>query len=279
MTDTTTVVAVPAEPASVPSIIDWPAVFAGALIASALWLVLFAFGSAAGISAVSPYSWDNPSATTMTIVGVAWFSVTMIFSYMAGGYFAGRFRRPFGDGTLAEREQRDGAQGLVVWAVSLLIGVMVMATVAIGAARTVATAAGGAAGVAAQAVPQDRVGGVIDQLLRPAPGAAGQAGAQDPRADIGRILSSDTLSRGEISNADRDYIAGVVATRAQIPPEEARKRVDAAIEQAKEAADTARKIAAALAFLIGATSILAAGAAYWAAGAGGRQRDENLALR
>ena len=61
-----------------------------------------------------------------------------------------------------------------------------------------------------------------------------------------------------------------------IPPEEARKRVDATIEQAKQAANTARKAAAGIAFLIGALSMFAAGAAYWAAMAGGRERDENV---
>jgi hypothetical protein len=52
--------------------------------------------------------------------------------------------------------------------------------------------------------------------------------------------------------------------------------VDATIESAKDVANKARKAAAGLAFLLGALSILSAGAAYWAATAGGRERDDNI---
>ena len=71
-------------------------------------------------------------------------------------------------------------------------------------------------------------------------------------------------------------LPALVAAEARIPPEEARKRVDATIEQAKAAADKARKATAGIALLIGALSMLAAAAAYWAAMAGGRERDSNV---
>jgi CHASE3 domain sensor protein len=90
------------------------------------------------------------------------------------------------------------------------------------------------------------------------------------------VITTNALTRGEISNEDRDYVARIVAAEARIPPEDARKRVDATIEQAKQAANTARKATAGIAFLIGALSMFAAGAAYWAAMAGGRERDENV---
>jgi hypothetical protein len=67
---------------------------------------------------VSPYSWNNPSATTLSIIAVAWFVIVMIGSFLVGGYFAGRFRTPI-ELRSAEREIRDGAHGLLVWALDL----------------------------------------------------------------------------------------------------------------------------------------------------------------
>ncbi len=277
MSDTTTVVAVPAGPDRV-SNVDWGAVIGGALVASALSFVLFAFGSAAGIASVSPYSWNNPSGTTLSIVGVIWFSVVMIGAFLVGGFFTGRYRRAAGEASLEERESRDGAHGILVWAVSLVIGLLLAAAVASATARTVAGAAGGAAAVAAQNVSADGVGRVMDTMLRPGPQGEGTpARVENPRGEIARVLGTGALSRGEIATEDRDYVARIVAAEARIPQDEARRRVDTAIEQGKRAADAARKVAAAIAFLIGAVSILAAGAAYWAATAGGRRRDEGIA--
>jgi hypothetical protein len=276
MSDTTTVVAVPAGPDRM-SNVDWGAVIGGALIASALSFVLLAFGSAAGLASVSPYSWNNPSGTTLSIVGVAWFSVVMIGSFLVGGFFAGRYRRAV-EATVEERESRDGAHGLLVWALSLVIGLLLAAAVASATARGVASVAGGAAAVAAQNVSPDGVGRVMDTMLRPGPQDAGSpARVENPRAEIARVMSASTLSRGEIAAPDRDYIARIVAAEARIPQDEARRRVDTAIEQGKQAADAARKITAGIAFLIGAVSIIAAGAAFLGAGAGGRRRDEGVA--
>jgi len=267
MTDTT-IVAVPPVPA--PSYIEWGPIIGGALLASALSFVLFTFGSAAGFASVSPYSWNNPSGTTLSILATAWVLVVMIGSFLAGGYFAGRFRRHAGEFIDAERELRDAAHGLLVWALGLAIGVALAVMAMAATTRVVATVAG-AAGTAAASNGQ--VTGFVDTLVRPGAQASPAAVSQDTRNEISRILSN-AYSRGEISADDRAYIARIVAGRAGIPEEEARRRVDATIEQAKQAAETARKATAILAFLVGAASILSAGAAAWAAKAGGEQRDE-----
>lgn len=275
MSDSTTVVAVDAEPAIN---FDWSAIIGGALIASALSFVLFSFGSAAGVASVSPYSWNNPSATTLSIVAAAYFSVVMIGSFLVGGYFAGRFRRPTESAVVAERQARDGAHGLVMWAVSLLIGLGIAYCAASIAARGTASAVSGAASTATQAANQSgATGALVDRMLRPtAVDPNAPARSENPATEIGRILSDSALRSGEISNEDRDYIASIVSANARIPQDEARKRVDSTIETAKQAADNARKLAAALAFLIGALSMLSAGAAYWAATAGGREREEKV---
>lgn len=276
MTDTT-IVAVP--PAQAQSYVDWGPIIGGALVASALSFVLFSFGSAAGIASVSPYSWNNPSATTMSVVAVAWFVVVMIGSFLLGGYFAGRLRRPTGEGGSSERETRDGAHGLIVWALGLLLGAWLAFGLAGATLKGAAATAGAAGGAAAAGMSSDRVTGYIDNMLRTAPRPADAQGrGEDPRAEIGRILSA-SASRGSVTTEDRTYIAQLVAARTGLSEEEARRRVDTAIEEAKKAADTARKMAAILAFLIGASSLFAAGAAYWGATAGGQHRDEAMMLR
>ncbi len=272
MTDTTTVVAMPSDRTTN---FDWGAIIGGALIATALSFVLFAFGSAAGIASVSPYSWNNPSGMTLTIIGAAYISFVMIGSFLIGGYFAGRYRRPAGAAaSTEERQSRDGAHGLLMWALALLIGVAIAYWSTASVVSGVSNAAGGAAAAAARS---DGVSDAIDRMLRSGAAEPGSdAAPRDARAEIARVLSASALTRGEISNEDRDYVARLVAAEARIPPEEARKRVDAAIERAKEAANTARKTAAGIAFLIGALSVLAAGAAYWAAMVGGRERESNV---
>ena len=253
---------------------DWGAIIGGALLTSVLAMVLLTFGTAAGFSSVSPYSWNNPSATTLTIIGAGWFALVMMGSSLAGGYFTGRFRRRMGGVPVDERKARDGAHGLLMWALSFVIGVIFAYAIAQSAAQVTASAAGGAASMAAPRA-QDRVSQIIDTMTRPGPGNAGRASIENPRAEVARVLSSSAL-RGEISGDDRDYVARIVAAQSGIPQDEARKRVDAGIEQAKQAANAARKTAAWLAFLIGAVSVLSAGAALWAAGAGGREREENI---
>jgi hypothetical protein len=198
----------------------------------------------------------------------------MIGSFLVGGFFAGRYRRPSDAVSLTERESRDGAHGLLVWALSLVIGIVIATMIAGAATRGAASVAGGATALATQAVPEGRLEGIVGSLLRPGPNST--ARAENPRAEMARIFSSSALTRGEISNEDRDYAARIVATETGSPQDEARKQVDSAIEQAKQAANAARKVTAALAFLIGAISIIAAGAAYWAATAGGRQREDAI---
>jgi hypothetical protein len=275
MTDTTTVVAMPGDRSTN---FDWGAIIGGALIATALSFVLFAFGSAAGVASVSPYSWNNPSGMTLTIVGAAYVSVVMIGSFLVGGYFAGRYRRPTGtSASIEERQSRDGAHGLLMWAMALLIGVAVAYWSTTAVVSGVVTTAGTAVAGAARS---DAVSGAIDRMMRAGPAdpaaAATTATPRDSRAEIARVITTNALTRGEISNEDRDYVARLVAAETRLTPEDARKRVDTTIEQAKQTAETARKAAAGIAFLIGALSMFAAGAAYWAAMAGGRERDANV---
>ena len=88
--------------------------------------------------------------------------------------------------------------------------------------------------------------------------------------------SSVVASRREltVTSADRTRIAQLVSARTGLPQAEAQQRVDAAITQAKAAADEARKAAAKLAFWFAAALLAGALSAGIAAVEGGRLRDD-----
>ncbi len=256
------------------SYVDWPAIFAGAALAVALSFVLLTFGSAIGLSVSSFEPGEGVSLRWMAVASGIWFLWVAITSFAAGGYLAGRMRRPVGGATPDETEVRDGANGVVVWAVGAIAGAIMAASGVSGVVGAAGSAAGGAAQVAAEAV-----GGDVDYLGSRLIG--GGEGGESAAAALSR-----TLADGEVSAADRDYLVGMVAERAGIPPEEAQARVDQAIGEAQElyaaaleTAEQARTAAAIAAFLIAATLITSAGAAYYAATTGGDHRDRAVPFR
>lgn len=269
------------------SYLDWSAILAGALLATAISLVLFAFGAALGLGMVSPEEGAAPGRWLAIAAGL-WFVWVVVSANLAGGYLAGRMRRRTGDATPDESDTRDGANGLTVWAVATLIGAMLatsgVSTVVRGAgaaAGTVVQAAGSAAGGAAGAVGEqlDYFAGLVQR------GEGSGIGDPEVRREIGTILAR-SLRAGEVSQADRDYMVEIVAEETGTPPEQVSARVDAGLQQfdearqaAIDAAEAARRAGIVTGFVIAATLFAAAAAAYLAAVAGGNHRDENIAFR
>ena len=72
--------------------VSWAAVIAGAFVASAFSLALVALGAGIGLISVSPWSSNNPSVTTFTVLAAAWFIAVELFACGVGGYIAGRLR-------------------------------------------------------------------------------------------------------------------------------------------------------------------------------------------
>jgi amino acid transporter len=112
--------------------VDWPAVFAGALVASAIFWVLNTFGSAIGLALSSPYPADRPPPRSFLIGAGLWLVWVTVSAHMAGGYIAGRMRRRANDASEHESNVRDGVHGLTVWAIGVLIGAIVIALAATG---------------------------------------------------------------------------------------------------------------------------------------------------
>lgn len=98
------------------SYVDLPAVVGGTILALAISLVLFNFGSVVGLAI--PYEFHVKSENVLAIIiGVGlWVIWVQIIASFAGGYFVGRMRRPVAGATEHEREMRDGSHGVLVWA-------------------------------------------------------------------------------------------------------------------------------------------------------------------
>jgi hypothetical protein len=238
------------------SYVEWPAIFAGAMLASAIIVLMTAFGSAIGLSLVSPY--HGPSPIIFYVVLALWFTWITVSSFVAGGYVTGRLRRPIEGTAPHEVHVRDGAHGLVVWAVAVVIGTA-LATFSLSSAVTTLSLSsavkGGAdlakSGAAAMAssvgLNADPIGYQIDTLLRykeaeaqRSASGANTATMQSSRPEASRVLALGAAN-GTVSSDDRIYVARAIAARAGLSQADAERRVDAILAQAKAAADKARE--------------------------------------
>ncbi|APX78606.1 hypothetical protein BUW96_00405 [Achromobacter insolitus] len=275
------------------SAVSWAAVIAGAVIAAALSLALFAGGTGLGFLSISPWSGEGATAPAIGIGLIVWMLATQIVAYGIGGYVAGRLRTKWVDVHSDEVYFRDTAHGFLVWALSAVVSAVLLgasiATLASGVARagaSMAAGAGTAATAAAAAGGGDAMAQVqgyfSDALLRSErPDAVSDRNGA--REEVGRIVAM-SVARGSMTGEDRDYVVKVVAAQTGMDPAAAQRRVEQAVQnvkqaaddakqKAKEAADQARKAAAAFALWGFASMLIGAFVASLAATWGGRRRD------
>jgi hypothetical protein len=277
-----------------PAYLEWGPVMAGAVASASFSFLLLSFGAAIGLSLTSAWPETGYRLIVVALVVTLWSVLAHVGSFAAGGYLAGRMRAPWPPS--AETSFRDNAHGLMVWAVGVFIGGLMFAIAGGSALKTMAEGtaaiAGRAADGAARTLPIDTA---VDSLLRvrPATGTAqGTApatanpatGSSDEamRPAIGRILTA-TIRNREFTARDRDYLVGYVASRNGGDEAEARRTVDAAVNEARDLeiaaraqADKARRAAVITGFVTAASLLVSLLAACAAAGIGGRHRDEEI---
>jgi hypothetical protein len=263
--------------------VDWPAIFAGIVLASAIALVLLTFGSAIGLSFANFHGSTGVSPVWVAIAAASWLLWVEVSSMMCGGYLAGRMRRRAHDATEHESDVRDGAHGLIVWGGALIIGAIVtvsgigasvsaISNVAGTATTAAAAGAGPAAGAAASNSGFNPNTYFADALFRPASGAAPAAnaaaapaaGSAAPAAapatpatpaagadragavaEAGRILANGAIA-GSVSDTDKAYLADLVARNTGMSADDSKKRVDdvlSQVDQAKQKAADAAETA------------------------------------
>ncbi len=277
---------------------SWPAIFAGAAASAALSLILVILGFGLGLSAISPWANSGASATTIGISTAIWLAVQQILAAGLGGYLAGRLRVRWTDVDRDEVYFRDTAHGMLSWAIatlataaflgSALTGIVSGGAQAVGgvASSSVSLAQGALAGSDSEQGGDDQTSGqltyFVDELFRGDPAAPPQEAGQQ-RSEAATIFLR-SLRAGELNAEDRAWVSRMVAQNTGLDPQAAEKRVqdvytktEQAITElktsAQEAADTARKAAAATALWIFVALLSGAFFASLAAIYGGRQRD------
>lgn len=254
--------------------VDWAAIFAGAVIAVAIGLLLGSFGTALGLTTISAEPGEGSGLFAAILTGL-WVTLTLIASYATGGYVAGRMRHRTGTGTPDEATARDGMNGLAVWGLGTIVTALMLANAAsfaVGTAGTVASAAGQAAGSVATAagsavgnaaeefLPENPLDYAQSRLMRadvtaPEPGTAAQAGDDAPAgapvegtdpeeltANVSAIMA-EVLRTGEISDADRAYLVSAVAANTDLSEDEVEARVEEAVTTVTETRAEAARLA------------------------------------
>jgi len=276
------------------SAVSWGAVFAGAVIAAAVSAMLVIGGTGLGFLSMSPWRNEGAPGAALATGSIVWLLVSQIIAYGVAGYITGRLRTKWTDAARDEVYFRDTAHGFLVWALSAVVGLVVLgstvASVVSGTAKAGAAVAGAGAsavtagaGEAAQAnADKLSLDYFTDALLRPNdPSVSGGQG--DARQEVSRILARGVVN-GELSDADQSYLVKLVARQSGLDEAAARQRLEQIQDQARqaarqagqkvrEAADAARKAAAAFALWAFASLLVGAFVASLAATFGGRARD------
>jgi hypothetical protein len=240
-----------------------------------------------GLASVSPWSNTGASATTFTVMTGIWLIIVQWVASGMGGYLTGRLRTKWVNTHTHEMFFRDTAHGFLTWALATVIGAGLLASAASsvvgGGVRAAATVAAGAAqGAANSAQSSTSQAGAyeVDTLFRSSRPDA-NASPADARAEATRILATG-LANGDVSAADRTYLARLVAARTGMSEADAQKRVDDVIAQvkaaeakARQAADAARKAASAFSIFTALSMLIGAFIACAASALGGKERDEH----
>ena len=298
---------------------SWQAIFAGAFVAVSVSLLLVSLGSGLGFAAISPWPGHGVSAATFTVTTAIWLIVTQWISACLGGYIAGRLRTKWVGTHTHEVFFRDTAHGFVTWSVATVFVAAVLAGSvsslvggslhALGSATSAGPSASGPGALTSgsggePAMTGDGLPGVGSASLSTAGGAmaGGAAGAapqigtpgssnpgfshvdadSDPRIEA-LYIAFHAMTTGDVSPADRSYLAGRVAAQTGISTADAQTRVDAFVAdlqaaetKAKAAADKARKAAAEASIYLALSMLVGAFIASVSAALGGRLRDEHI---
>jgi hypothetical protein len=235
--------------------LSWGAIFGGAVTALGLWILLYSFGLAVGLSSLDP---SNPgSARGSGIFTGVWALFAPLVALFVGGWVAARGSSVFTRG-------QGASHGLVMWGLTTLIGasmVAVLASAIVGGAVSVGRAAigagAGAIGAAASGtggtarwlgIDADDALGPINERLRaegkPTITAAQleegtrdvvQTGLRQGRLDRETLIAAIVQNTG-LSRADAEEIGGRIEAQYQGATAQVQDRLHAAAQKAQAGA-------------------------------------------
>jgi hypothetical protein len=247
--------------------VDWHAIVAGAVVASAIGVVFAGFGAALGLTALSPQPGEGSGTLSLILTGL-WALITILVSYGAGGYIAGRMRRRVDNATPDEVSARDSIHGMVVWGLGVLIGAWIAGNVIGSAVNAVGNVAGGAAQAVGSVVQGagNAVGGAASAAATAATGGEdGEGGLDlsgfnpieaintrllrgtgeqiDPNAQVSPIARDvifEVARTGELTDENREILAEEVARNSTLSEQEVQGRIDQAVTQVTQLRDEAQ---------------------------------------
>lgn len=269
------------------SAVSWGAIFAGAAAAAALSLILLLLGTGLGLSSLSPWSQEGASAKALGIGTILWVTFMQLAASVLGGYLAGRLRTKWVGLHTEEVAFRDTAHGFLAWAVATLFTAALLTSTVTSmissGVQAGAQVAGGAGSEASRSGGESGpMGYAVDSLFRSPKGGKGGAAAspEQSTAEVTRIFANASAS-GKLPPEDARYAGQLVSQRTGMSQQEAEKKVndtfnqlEAKKQEAKEAADKARKASAAAALWLFISLLIGAFVASFSATWGGRQRDD-----
>ena len=252
------------------SYVEWGPVIAGSVLVLGLSLVLLAFGSAVGLAIVSP--WSNAAVASSVIWGGSfWFLLVQLWSFALGGYMAGRMRHRWVGASETEVHFRDGAHGLLVWGLSVILSVIIGSLLVSATSRVPADASGSAP--SARSISGAPVTLALDQLFRATQPLPPAVAVFDARPEAARLLFA-SVRDSNMAAADRAYLSHLVAAKTGLSQAEADTRVQTVSTQLKQTFERLRKTTVLLGFLAAASLLVGAATAWWAAVTGGQHRDQ-----
>lgn len=169
---------------------DWGAVMAGAVLATAIALVLIAFGLAMGLGISSPYEGEGAAPALFATAAGLWLLWIQLVSFSCGGYVAGRLRARRTAESEHEADVLDSMHGLLVWGVGIIAAAFIsMAGFSAAGAGAEATDRGMAASIARTATQE--VDQEVDQAAANEPGENREAADEslaERRAEVTRKI-------------------------------------------------------------------------------------------
>jgi hypothetical protein len=234
-----------------PGAFNWSAVFAGALVAAATTFFLVTLGAGFGLALTA-----RPGVTFFTL-GAIYVLAAQAFGFAAGGHVAGRIIGPAAESRM-EEEIRAGLHGLTVWAISVVVGLGLLALAAAGGMSDAhKDTAGNENTIAAY---------WSDVLLRPL-GTHALANGEDlthDKSEAARVLAADLHPGNAAQSENRADLVRLVALDGGLSQGEAIDRVNYVESRMRQELDAVRKAAGyvslwtAFALLFGAVVAVAA---------------------
>ena len=247
--------------------LNFGAIIGGAIAGAAIGTVLDGFGVAMGlaVSSTSP-TWRDTSMALVLLTGLFLLFISIVSSGFAG-YIAARAAPPEVMEATEEGEFRDGLNGLVAWALALLLAALLaFGAVQLGSRATTSsstTAPNASAG-------ENLLAFDLDRLFRS--DAPAEANIAYDRAQAARILLTANSHAG-MAAQDHDYLVRLVSRRTGLSAADAGRRVDEIVAVSKDNVARARRSAVIVAFMAAAAAMIGAAIAWTAAVAGGRHRE------